>query len=113
MTTERSFDNEPCFVISIAANMVGVHAQTLRYYERVGLVMPSRSEGKRRLYSPNDIERLRRIKTLTDDMGVNLAGVEVVLKLMERIIQLEKENTQLSNRIKRLQAASPGKRGQS
>ncbi len=113
MTTERSFDNEPCFVISIAANMVGVHAQTLRYYERVGLVMPSRSEGKRRLYSPNDIERLRRIKTLTDDMGVNLAGVEVVLKLMERIIQLEKENTQLSNKIKRLQAASPGKRGQS
>ena len=113
MTTERSFDNEPCFVISIAANMVGVHAQTLRYYERVGLVMPSRSEGKRRLYSPNDIERLRRIKTLTDDMGVNLAGVEVVLKLMERIIQLEKENTQLSNKIKRLQTASPGKRGQS
>ena len=113
MTTERSFDNEPCFVISIAANMVGVHAQTLRYYERVGLVMPSRSEGKRRLYSPNDIERLRRIKALTDDMGVNLAGVEVVLKLMERIIQLEKENAQLSNRIKRLQAASPGKRGQS
>ena len=113
MTTERSFDNEPCFVISIAANMVGVHAQTLRYYERVGLVMPSRSEGKRRLYSPNDIERLRRIKALTDDMGVNLAGVEVVLKLMERIIQLEKENTQLSNKIKRLQAASPGKRGQS
>ena len=113
MTTERSFDNEPCFVISIAANMVGVHAQTLRYYERVGLVMPSRSEGKRRLYSPNDIERLRRIKALTDDMGVNLAGVEVVLKLMERIIQLEKDNTQLSNKIKRLQAASPGKRGQS
>ncbi|MCE2463462.1 MAG: helix-turn-helix transcriptional regulator [Dehalococcoidia bacterium] len=113
MTTERSFDNEPCFVISIAANMVGVHAQTLRYYERVGLVMPSRSEGKRRLYSPNDIERLRRIKALTDDMGVNLAGVEVVLKLMERIIQLEKENTQLSNKIKRLQAASPGKRSQS
>ena len=112
MATERSFDNEPCFVISIAANRVGVHAQTLRYYERVGLVMPSRSEGKRRLYSPNDIERLRRIKTLTDDMGVNLAGVEVVLKLMERIIQLEKENTQLSNKIKRLQAASPGKRGQ-
>ena len=104
MTTERSFDNEPCFVISIAANMVGVHAQTLRYYERVGLVMPSRSEGKRRLYSPNDIERLKRIKTLTDDMGVNLAGAEVVLKLMERIIQLEKENAQLSNRIKRLQA---------
>ena len=111
MTTERSFDNEPCFVISIAAHMVGVHAQTLRYYERVGLVMPSRSEGKRRLYSPNDIDRLRRIKALTGDMGVNLAGVEVVLKLMERIIQLEKENDRLSNKVKRLQATSSSTRG--
>ncbi len=112
MTAERSFDNEPCFVISIAAHMVGVHAQTLRYYERVGLVMPSRSEGKRRLYSPNDIERLRRIKALTADMGVNLAGVEVVLKLMERIIQLEKENNRLLNEVKRLQAASSSTHGQ-
>ena len=82
---------EPCFVISIAARMVGVHAQTLRYYERVGLIWPSRTGGRQRLYSPADIERLRRIKTFTEEMGMNLAGAEVALKLVERIDELERE----------------------
>ena len=86
---ERS--DEPCFVISIAARMVGLHAQTLRYYERVGLIWPSRSGGRQRLYSQADIERLRRIKTFTEDMGVNLAGAEVALKLMARIDELERQ----------------------
>ena len=107
MTMERPFDNEPCFVISIAARMVGAHAQTLRYYERMGLVAPSRSEGRRRIYSHTDIERLRRIKALTDDMGVNLAGVDVVLKLTERIIQMERELSQLTNEVNKLRSASP------
>ena len=106
MATERPLDNEPCYVISIAARMVGVHAQTLRYYERVGLVAPSRSEGRRRLYSHVDIERLRRIKALTDDMGVNLAGVDVVLKLTERIILMERELNLLTNEVRRMRAAS-------
>ncbi len=83
--------DDPCFVISIAARMVGLHAQTLRYYERVGLIWPSRSNGRQRLYSQADIERLRRIKTFTEDMGVNLAGAEVALKLMARIEELEQE----------------------
>lgn len=89
MVFSGQFQEEPCFVISIAARMVGVHAQTLRYYERVGLIWPSRSVGKQRLYSPADIERLRRIKELTEDLGVNLAGAEIILKLLKRIDELE------------------------
>ncbi len=81
--------DEPCFVISVVSRMVGVNAQTLRYYERIELVEPSRSGGNIRLYSQRDIERLRRIKTLVYDMGVNAAGVDVILKLTERIQQLE------------------------
>ena len=108
MTNERPMDYEPCYVISVAARMVGVHAQTLRYYERVGLVAPSRSEGRRRLYSPMDMERLRRIKALTEDMGLNLAGVEVVLRLMGRINQLENEVESLSDEMKRLRGVSDG-----
>ena len=113
MTTEHSMDYEPCYVISVAARLVGVHAQTLRYYERVGLVMPSRSEGKRRLYSPSEIERLKRIKALTEDMGVNLAGVEVVLKLMDRIIEIENENNRLLDEVNRLRPAPSSPSGQS
>ncbi len=81
--------DEPCFVISVVSRMVGVNAQTLRYYERIELVEPSRSGGNIRLYSQRDIERLHRIKTLVYDMGVNAAGVDVILKLTERIQQLE------------------------
>jgi MerR family transcriptional regulator/heat shock protein HspR len=70
--------------------MLGVHAQTLRYYERAGMIEPRRSRGNRRLYSVEDIERLRRIKTLIDDLGVNLAGVEVIIRMGERIAEMER-----------------------
>ena len=99
MTAQNQFQDEPCFVISVAARIIGVHAQTLRYYERVGLVWPSRTGGRQRLYSMADIERLRRIKALTEDMGVNLAGAEVALKLMMRIEDLEKEMKQLTEQV--------------
>ncbi len=102
LANRHPFEDDPCYVISIAARMVGVHAQTLRYYERVGLVLPSRSEGKRRLYSPRDIEKLKRIKALTDDMGVNLAGVNVVLKLLDRMYQMETEISHLTDEVTRL-----------
>lgn len=105
MTTNDDFTTEPCFVISVAARMVGLHAQTLRYYERVGLVMPSRSGGRQRLYSMADVERLRRIKTFTDEMGVNLAGAEIALKLVDRIRELEAEVEKLTNEVARLRAA--------
>ena len=109
MTAQRPVDDEPCYVISVAARLVGVHAQTLRYYERGGRVRIPRSEGRRRLYSPGDIDRLRRIKALSDDMGVNLAGVEVVLKLMGRISQLERENRQLVEEVLSLRSAVSAK----
>ena len=104
MATESQFRDEPCFVISVASRIVGVHAQTLRYYERVGLIWPSRSVGRQRLYSPADIERLRRIKALTEDMGVNLAGAEVALNLMGRLEHLEQEVHNLTEEINRLKA---------
>lgn len=103
MVYEEEIRDEPCFVISIASRMVGLHAQTLRYYERVGLIWPSRSVGRQRLYSPADIERLRRIKTFTDEMGMNLAGAEVALKLVERIEELEIEVRRLAAQVTRIQ----------
>ena len=106
MTPDSNFATEPCFVISVAARMVGLHAQTLRYYERAGLVMPSRSGGRQRLYSMADVERLRRIKTFTDEMGVNLAGAEVALKLIDRIRELETQVVALTQEVEQLRNAN-------
>ena len=108
MTTENQFRDEPCFVISVAARIVGVHAQTLRHYERVGLIWPSRTGGRQRLYSMADIDRLRRLKALTEDMGLNLAGAEVALKLMNRIEDLEGEVKQLTEAVNILQRQGQG-----
>ena len=102
MVSPGQFQEDPCFVISIAARMVGVHAQPLRYYERVGLIWPSRSVGRQRLYSQADIERLRRIKTFTEDMGMNLAGADVALKLVERIEELELQLQPLETKLLRV-----------
>ena len=102
MVSESQFREEPCFIISVAARMVGVHAQTLRYYERVGLIWPSRTGGRQRLYSMADLERIRRVKSLTDEMGVNLAGAEVALKLMNRIEELEGKVQRLGREVHRL-----------
>ena len=99
MTQEGRLREEPCFVISVAARIVGVHAQTLRHYERQGLIWPSRTTGRQRMYSMADIERIRRVRTLTEDMGVNLAGAEVALKLMERVEELEHEVAALKETI--------------
>ena len=103
MSTDNRFQDEPCFVISVAARIVGVHAQTLRHYERVGLIWPSRTGGRQRLYSMADIERLRQLKTLTEGMGLNLAGAEVALKLMNRIEELEGQVKQLTDAVNTLQ----------
>ena len=84
------------YVISVTAKMVGLHPQTLRHYESLGLVTPERSRGNIRLYSPADVERLRQINRLTDELGINLAGVQVILDLRERLerLQLEMESSQ-------------------
>ena len=102
MVEEDHLHEEPCFVISVAARIVGVHAQTLRHYERAGLIWPSRTTGRQRLYSMADIERIRRLRSLTEDMGVNLAGAEVALKLMARIEELENEVANLTSTVNAL-----------
>ena len=98
-------DTEPRYVISIAARMVGVHTYTLRYYERVGIIEPSRSRGNIRLYSERDIVRLRRAKTLMDDMGVNLAGVEVIIRIMQQMLELQNQVQELESELDRLRQA--------
>src|ERR687888_1718292 len=95
MQNRGSVSDTACFVISVAARLLNVHPQTLRYYERAGLISPSRSRGNIRLYSTRDIERAQQIKRLIEDLGVNLAGVEVIMKLTERMRDLERENESL------------------
>lgn len=80
-----------CYVISVAAEMLQVHPQTLRNYERMGLVTPKRTNGNIRRYSERDIARLRHIQELMDHLGVNLAGVEVILNMHDRIEELRQE----------------------
>jgi len=81
--------------------MLGVKTHNLRYYERIGIVQPWRSRGNIRLYSGRDIARLRRVKTLMEDMGVNLAGVEVILRVMERMMVLQNRVEELEVKLGR------------
>lgn len=106
----RERDNhEPVYYIGVAARLVGVHPQTLRTYERLGLVKPYRTERGQRLYSEADLERVRQIRRLTDELGVNLAGVEIILNLLERIEKLQAEVEALRQRIEEgLPALGPG-----
>ena len=91
MNEREHYEEQPVYVISVAARMVGMHAQSLRHYERIGLVRPSRSQGRQRLYSQADIARLRQIQRLMQDLGVNLAGAEVIIHMNERIRSMEGE----------------------
>ena len=95
-------EDEPCYVISVAARVVGMHAQTLRYYERAGIIEPSRSRGRIRLYSPADIARLRQIQRLIAELGVNLAGAEIILRLNDRIREMDEEMGRLRAEMQRL-----------
>jgi MerR family transcriptional regulator, heat shock protein HspR len=88
--------NEPLFVISVAARLVKMHPQTLRKYEREGLIAPSRTQGNLRLYSDRDIERLRQVKYLVEDRGLNLAGVQMVLDITRRLRELRKFTSERS-----------------
>ncbi len=99
------------FVISVAARLVGVHEQTLRYYERAGLLEPARSKGRIRLYSLYDLERVRQIRRLTDEMGVNLAGVEVIMRLTDHIRALEQRVAEAQAELRRLRAAPRAGKG--
>jgi MerR family transcriptional regulator/heat shock protein HspR len=83
--------NEPLFVISVAARLVEMHPQTLRKYEKEGLIEPSRTSGNLRLYSDRDIERLRQVKYLVEQRGLNLAGVQLVLELTRKLRALREQ----------------------
>ena len=95
-------DIKPRYVISIAAEMLGTRTYTLRYYEKVGIINPARSKGNIRLYSDMDLELIRRVMTLMDDLGVNLAGVEVILRMSQQIAQLQKNTEELEDEIEKL-----------
>ena len=92
-------EDQPSYVISVAARMVRVHAQTLRYYERIGLLGPARSRGNIRLYSPRDVQRALWIKSLLDDLGINLAGVDVIIRMSRRMAELEQQIERLASRL--------------
>src|SRR6201982_2859525 len=83
------------YMISAVAELYKLHPQTLRLYERVGLLKPSRSQGNTRLYTDEDLERLDVILTLARDMGVNLAGIEIILNMREKMIEMEKQMSQI------------------
>ena len=84
----HSYD-EPVYLISVVAKVLAIHPQTLRQYEREGLVVPSRTDGKMRLYSQRNIDRIKMILRLTRDLGVNLAGVDVIMQLKEKLDEHE------------------------
>ena len=101
-------DDRPRYMISVAAELVGMHPQTLRVYETKGLVRPRRTPGNTRLYSEADLERLRLIQRLTTELGLNLAGVETVLRLQDelgrlraRLDRLERERREEVQRVHR------------
>ena len=108
MATARGRRNEPgpqqgVYMISVAAELAGMHPQTLRIYEARGLVTPKRSPGKTRLYSQEDVERLRRIQELTSELGMNLAGVEKVFELEEELQKMRGRMERLQVRAKELE----------
>ena len=106
--------DEPVYYISVAARLISCHPQTLRMYERVGLVQPQRTPQGNRLYSERDLERLRQIQRLTQDLGVNLAGVDIILKLLDRVAELQGQVSRLRRDVEqgppRLKPAPPSAR---
>ena len=82
---------KPLYMIGVVAEMLNVHPQTLRFYEKKGLVRPSRTVGRTRMYSAEDVEELARLLRLTRDLGVNLAGIEIILKMRRRMLDMQKQ----------------------
>lgn len=98
--------DEPVYLISVVAKVLTIHPQTLRQYEREGLVIPSRTDGKMRLYSQRNIDRIKMILRLTRDLGVNLAGVDVVMQLKEKLDEYETVIDELKEEIYQLKGGS-------
>ncbi len=100
-------NQEPRYVISVASRILGVKTHTLRYYEKIGIIEPSRSRGNVRLYSEQDIAQLKQMKTLTDDLGINLAGVEVILRMAQRMTNLHQYIEGLESELQKLRRKKP------
>ena len=98
---------EPLFLISVVAKILSIHPQTLRQYEREGLVEPPRTDGRMRLYSQKDVDRVKMILRLTRDLGVNLAGVDVILQLKEKMDEFESTIEELRARLDASQSDAP------
>jgi len=104
--------DEPVYLISIVSSMLGIHPQTLRQYERDGLIKPSRTQGRIRLYSQRDIDKMKMILRLTRDLGVNMAGIDIVFRLKEQMEEMEQEIEALKdelNRVTKLSTVSKSK----
>jgi MerR family transcriptional regulator/heat shock protein HspR len=97
-------ENEPLYVISVASRLAGVHPQTLRLYERIGIIKPSRSQGNVRLYSQKDIRLTREARRVIKQYGVNLSGVKFILELEEEVAKLRQKVTELENELNLLRA---------
>src|ERR671931_1132561 len=105
---DRQPSDRALYIISVAAELAGVHPQTLRIYERKGLLNPSRTAGNTRRYSERDIDRLRAIQRLTQDHGINLAGVKVIVELENELERMRRRMEQMS---RELQLTRPRLRG--
>ena len=97
-----SENEEPRYVISVAARILGIRTYTLRYYEKIGIIEPHRSRGNIRLYSDRDILLLKQMKTLMEDLGVNLAGTEVILRMAQKMTELQQQVEYLESELKKL-----------
>lgn len=100
--------NKPLYMIGVVADMVKVHPQTLRFYEKKGLLRPSRTVGRTRMYSAEDVEDLARLLRLTRDLGVNLAGVEIILKMRRRMVEMQKQIEDLLAYVRESGGEAPG-----
>jgi MerR family transcriptional regulator/heat shock protein HspR len=86
---------KPLYMIGVVADLLNVHPQTLRFYEKKGLIRPSRTEGRTRMYSEEDVEDIARLLRLTRDLGVNLAGAEIIIKMRRRMLDMQKQIEQV------------------
>lgn len=97
---------EPVYMISVVARILDIHPQTLRQYERENLISPSRSDGRIRMYSQRDIDKIKMILRLTRELGVNLAGVDIALRLKEQIDEMEQEIANLRHELSKVKHSS-------
>ncbi|MBI4590802.1 MAG: MerR family transcriptional regulator [Candidatus Rokubacteria bacterium] len=97
---------KPLYMIGVVADMLELHPQTLRFYEKKGLIQPSRTVGRTRMYSAEDVEEIARVLRLTRDLGVNLAGVEIILKMRRRMLEMQKQIEELLGYVRRDVAGS-------